>query len=71
MRTFFTQEMMEVGFLAAGRFYSMLAHTFEAAESYVYETSKIFLRIAELLDSNSLEKQLRGGVAHNGFRRLS
>ena len=71
MKTFFTQEMLKRGFLAGGRFYSMYAHTVEIAELYVYETNKIFQRIAELLDKNSLEKNLEGDIAHAGFKRLN
>lgn len=71
MKTFYTQEMLKRGFLAGGRFYSMHAHTIEVAEHYVSETEKIFLKIAELIDENLLEKKLEGEIAHSGFQRLN
>jgi hypothetical protein len=71
MKTYFTQEMLDAGFLASGRFYSMLAHTVEAADQYVKETSRIFLEITELIRTDQLEKSLRGDIAHSGFQRLN
>ena len=71
MKTYFTQEMLDAGFLASGRFYSMLAHTVNAAEQYVKEASRIFLEISELIRTDQLEKSLRGEIAHGGFQRLN
>jgi glutamate-1-semialdehyde 2,1-aminomutase len=71
MKTFFTQEMLKRGFLAGGKFYSMYAHTVEIADLYVYETNIIFLKIAEMLEQDSLEKNLEGEIAHAGFKRLN
>jgi hypothetical protein len=71
MKTYFTQEMLGVGYLASGRFYAMLSHTMEATELYVQEASRIFLEISELLRTKSLSSKLKGGVAHSGFQRLN
>jgi len=71
MKTYFTQEMLEVGFLASGRFYAMLSHTLEATDLYVDQVSRIFYEISQLLKSNSLTSKLKGGVAHSGFQRLN
>ena len=71
MKTYFTQEMLDAGFLASGRFYAMLSHTLEATELYVNQVSRIFLEISDLLKTNSLSSKLKGGVAHNGFQRLN
>jgi glutamate-1-semialdehyde 2,1-aminomutase len=71
MRTYFTQEMLERGFLAAGRFYAMYAHTEKATHNYVDETIKIFKEISELITQDKLHSKLRGEVAHNGFQRLN
>jgi glutamate-1-semialdehyde aminotransferase len=67
MKTYFTQEMLDAGFLASGR----LSHTVQATELYINEVSRIFLEISQLLDRNTLESSLRGGIAHNGFQRLN
>jgi hypothetical protein len=71
MKTYFTQEMLEAGFLASGRFYAMLSHTMEVTELYVNQVSRIFLEISDLLKTNSLHSKLKGAVAHNGFQRLN
>jgi len=71
MKTYFTQEMLEVGFLASGRFYAMLSHSLEAADLYVNQVSRIFYEISQLLKSDSLASKLKGGVAHSGFQRLN
>ena len=71
MKTYFTQEMLDVGYLASGRFYAMLSHTMEATELYVQEASRIFLEISDLLRTKSLSSKLKGGVAHSGFQRLN
>ena len=71
MKTFYTQEMLGKGFLATGKFYAMYAHTFEAAEQYVAETSKIFNKISALISTGKLNEFLQGPVAHDGFKRLN
>jgi glutamate-1-semialdehyde aminotransferase len=71
MKTYFTQEMLDAGYLASGRFYAMLSHTMETTELYVQEASRIFLEISELLRTNSLSSKLKGDVAHSGFQRLN
>ncbi|TSA46883.1 MAG: aminotransferase class III-fold pyridoxal phosphate-dependent enzyme [Actinomycetales bacterium] len=71
MRTYFTQEMLQVGFLAAGRFYAMYAHKKEHVNAYEIEATRIFCEIAELLQQGNLFSHLIGDVAHNGFRRLN
>lgn len=71
MKTYFTQEMLEVGFLASGRFYAMLSHSLETTDLYVNQVSRIFYEISQLLKSDSLTSKLKGGVAHSGFQRLN
>ena len=64
-------EILDAGFLASGRFYSMLAHTVDAAEQYVKEASRIFLEISGLIRTDPLEKSLRDDIAHGEFQRLN
>ncbi len=71
MKTYYTQEMIKVGFLASGRFYSMFAHEVDSAKNYVCETKRIFKEIANLIEEGSLRKSLSGGIAHAGFQRLN
>ena len=70
MMTNYTVEMLRNGYLATGGFYPTLAHTTEICEAFYATADKVFARLAELRDSNSLEKNLPGGVAGSGFARL-
>ena len=71
MRTLFTQSMLDRGFLATGAFYAMYAHTEPAVDLYVAAVDAVFGEIARAVDDGSVESQLRGPVAHSGFRRLT
>ena len=70
MMTNYTVEMLRNGYLATGGFYPTLVHTPEICEAFFAVADKVFARIAELRDSDSLEKNLPGGVAGSGFARL-
>ncbi len=71
MRTLFTQCMLDRGFLATGAFYAMYAHTGPAVESYLSAVDAVFGDVARAVEDGSVESQLRGPVAHTGFRRLT
>ncbi len=70
-RTLFTQLMLERGFLASSGFYSTYAHQDNHIESYLEAVEEIFKIVAEALERNTLVEQLKGPVAHTGFRRLT
>jgi glutamate-1-semialdehyde aminotransferase len=69
--TFFTQVMLEKGFLASRAFYATYAHRDEHVESYLAVVREAFIMIAEALKSKSLISKLNGPIAHAGFRRLT
>jgi len=71
MTTLFTQLMLQKGYLASGKFYSMYAHKFSDVDAYIAATKDSFRSIAEALKKEELEKQLLGPVAHSGFHRLA
>lgn len=71
MRTFFTQEMLEKGFLASGRFYAMNTHTKYSLGKYVDSCHEVFQKIRNLLDGDLLELSLKGEVLHSGFSRIN
>jgi adenosylmethionine-8-amino-7-oxononanoate aminotransferase len=70
MKTLFIQLMLEKGFLAALTFYPTLAHTYEIMRKYSEALDSVFAELAEKFQNNSLEKSLKGPVAHQGFKRL-
>lgn len=69
--TLFTQLMLERGFLAGTSFYATYAHTDEHVQEYLDAAGDAFKVIEEATRRSVLAGQLRGGVAHSGFRRLT
>lgn len=70
-RTLFTQLMLEKGFLATGSFYVTYAHQDQHIESYLESSEEVFKIVAEALQQGTVMAQLKGSVAHAGFRRLT
>lgn len=71
LKTLFTQEMLELGFLATTSFYSSIAHKPENVELYLEACDKVFALISEGLKNGEPEKLLKGPVCHSGFKRLT
>ncbi len=71
MRTLFTQEMLKKGFLATNAFYASYAHQEHHIKSYLKAVDEAFALIAEAGKKGTVEKLLRGPVAHSGFYRLA
>lgn len=69
-RTLFTQLMLERGFLATGAFYATFAHTDGHVEAYIDAVRNVFSIIKKAVDEDTVEKSIKGPVAHTGFRRL-
>lgn len=71
-KTFFTQEMLKKGFLAATGVYVSLAHTDDILEKYFETCEQVFDRIGKLEKKyGSVESFLEGPVCHAGFERLN
>ncbi len=71
IRTLFTQQMLQAGFLATNVFYASYAHQDRHIESYLTALEETFAFIARALAANQVEKLLKGPVAHSGFGRLT
>ncbi len=71
IRTLYTQMMLERGFLAGTAIYPTAAHTEEIVRLYDESIGEVFRSIAKAIQEGSLEKLLKGPVAHGGFRRLN
>jgi len=70
-RTLFTQLMLERGFLASNSFYATYAHQDKHIENYLEAVDETFTIVAEALKNSAVLAQLKGPVAHSGFRRLT
>ncbi|MDD4286958.1 MAG: aminotransferase class III-fold pyridoxal phosphate-dependent enzyme [Candidatus Peribacteraceae bacterium] len=70
-KTFFTQEMLERGFLAGGAFYATFAHSEQHVKAYLQACREVFPSLASALQSGTLSSLLKGPSAHAGFQRLT
>jgi glutamate-1-semialdehyde 2,1-aminomutase len=70
LRTFYTQLMLERGFLAGTSIYPTLAHTDEIVGRYGEAIDEVFAEIAAALTTGDVKARLKGPVAHSGFSRL-
>jgi glutamate-1-semialdehyde 2,1-aminomutase len=69
--TFFTQLMLEKGFLASRAFYATYAHQSEHINRYLSAVADAFKVIAAAVKKNALIANLKGPIAHAGFKRLT
>ncbi len=71
VRTLFTQQMLERGFLAGCGFYPTLAHNAEHLAHYEQALETVFAELADIIETGKVKEHLRGEVAHSGFKRLN
>jgi glutamate-1-semialdehyde 2,1-aminomutase len=69
--SFFTQLMLERGFLAAKGFYATFAHNEEHVAAYQSAVTEAFEMIRRSIEEKTLTLKLGGPVAHTGFHRLT
>jgi len=70
-QTYFTQLMLEKGFLAGKSFYSSFSHKKEHLDIYEVAAAESFSLISHALKDKTLDKMLKGPVAQTGFKRLT
>ena len=71
IRTLFSQLMLDNGILATNAFYAMNAHSSRHISRYLETTDKVFAVLSKAIGENSVERMLKGPIAHSGFRRLT
>jgi glutamate-1-semialdehyde 2,1-aminomutase len=70
LKTLYVQLMLDRGFLARDSIYVTLAHTDAIIDKYVAAIDEVFGTLAQMLAKGDLAQNLKGPVAHGGFRRL-
>lgn len=70
VQTLYAQIMLEKGYLVSSAIYSCTAYTDEIIDMFAKDTDEAFGVIKEAIDSNSVEKMLKGPVKQSGFARL-
>jgi glutamate-1-semialdehyde aminotransferase len=71
LKTLFTQEMLDRGFLATTSFYCSYAHTEEIVKKYLTAVEESFVIIKQSIDQGNTGELLRGPVCQSGFKRLN
>lgn len=71
LKTFFTQSMLDKGFLAIPSLYLSFSHTKEHIDSYLDAVKSTFKVLKKHIDKGDVRDQLRGPVCHSGFQRLT
>lgn len=71
LRTLFTQEMLNRGFLASKSVYASYSHTEEHVAKYLENVDKVFRMIKRAMDNKKIRDLLKGPIAHAGFKRLT
>lgn len=72
LKTYFTQEMLKEGFLAANGVYASYAHNDEVLEKYKKACDVVFGKIAGIFAAGKdIRDSLNGPVCHSGFERLN
>lgn len=71
LKTLFTQEMMDRGFLASSNFYASTAHDARSISLYREAFESAMQIIASNVSADVSSGLLRGPEAHNGFKRLN
>ena len=71
IKTLYTQEMLQRGFLATNAFYASYAHKEKHVKDYIKATEESFAVIKKAVDDKGVEKLLKGPVSHSGFYRLT
>ncbi|NQY74275.1 MAG: aminotransferase class III-fold pyridoxal phosphate-dependent enzyme [Candidatus Margulisbacteria bacterium] len=71
VQTFFTQEMMEMGFLTGSAIYPTSVYSDQQIKSFLMASEAAFSDIAKAIQQNTVLKRLKGPVKHAGLRRLT
>jgi glutamate-1-semialdehyde aminotransferase len=71
-KTYFTQEMLAEGYLAATALYASFAHSEDDVTRYIAACERIFGKIKIIMDNGTdIVEKINGPVCHGGFNRLT
>ena len=70
-KTFFTQQMLDKGFLASNAFYASYAHDEIMLDKYRLAVDDVFREISNIIESRDDITKYIDEVCHSGFERLN
>ena len=71
LRTLFTQEMLERGFLAGKSVYVSYGHNEGHIKEYLKNVDEVFKILKGAIEKKNIHLLLKGSVVHAGFKRLT
>lgn len=71
LKTLYTQEMLNRGFLASNSYYACYAHKENHIKAYLNAVDEVFSFISKAIKEGNPQKYLNGPVCQSGFKRLS
>lgn len=71
IQTFYTQEMLQRGFLLGASVYATYSYTDKIIDHFISNTDAVFEQIKEATDHGNLATLLKGPVINAGFKRLT
>lgn len=71
LKTLFVQEMLDRRFLATNLFFASCAHTDAHIKAYLRAVDGAFAVLKKAIDTDTIQKRLKGPIAHTGFARLN
>lgn len=71
IETFFIQEMLKRGYLAATSVYVSYSHTHPIVDEYLNNVDVVFGIMAKAINTESVERKLETKVREEGFKRLN
>ena len=71
IKTLYVQKMLGRHILGKNSFYLSYAHKKEDVNFYLSNIKEVFLELVKLIETNEIESNLLGPIAHTGFTRLA
>ncbi len=71
IQTFYTQQMLEKGYLLGASVYTTYAYSDDIIERFIDDSDEVFSQISKALERGDIEQHLKGPVKHSGFKRLT
>lgn len=71
LKTLFTQEMLQRGYLATTAFYASYSHKEDTVKEYLNQVEAVFALIKDAIDRKLVKDSLKTEVCHSGFQRLT
>ncbi len=70
-QTYYTQEMLNKGFLVGASVYTTYAYNDEIIDRFIEASDEVFAQLSQFSKAGTLRQHLKGDVIQTGFKRLT